>query len=227
MHMKRLLPIAGIVCCAAPAACAQTAAQGSAAADAFVAALNAGDPKLLRPFLADRCSVPGLAPAQFAAVLSNVITGWTRRIARHSCEMRAEGGMELTIVCADGGVAKYETRLDADGRFVELGLIRVEATPQEPAPPIAFAGPDAVRVPLVPYGDLWAIRARADGVEGLWLIDSGAPMLVLNGTAGRDPGSGRWTALLTTSVSGATVPADQVLLRELDLQGQVARGVKA
>ena len=101
--MKRLLSIAGIVICAAPSACAQTATQGSAAADAFVAALNAGDPKLLRPFLADRCSVPGLTPAQFAAVLSNVIASWTRKIARHSCEMRGEGKMELTLVAADGG----------------------------------------------------------------------------------------------------------------------------
>lgn len=215
------------ICWLLPLVPAQTREQAKAAVDGIVAAVNAKDAKLLEPLLSDRCTLPGLTPEQFSSQVAGVVAAWSWQVVEHRFKqrLRPRGRVLVTFVAANRGEWQFTMQLDETGKIVELQLFT--PTPREEEFPIAFAGPDASVLSLVPFGEAWAVRAKADDKEGLWLIDSGAPRLVLDASAFSAPryaGSGTFDI---TSATGATATADVCDVGTFEIGGQVATKVRA
>src|SRR5262245_46315124 len=165
-------------------------------------------------------------PSSLLACSPKVVRGWPYLIASHRSEARSDGAFIVHFTAKDGGTTDNVVRLDGEGRFTEVGLFQVQVG-SDPSP-IAFSGPPSSTGALIRHGELWAVRASIDGREGLWLVDTGAAMLVVDSALapGRPRGTGVFPMTFSKSVTGR-VAADWIEVSAFDLQGQVARSFRA
>ncbi len=171
------------------------------AVDALVAALRTRDIERVKPFLSPSCTAGHLSAEQFARIFPGVIQAWDRSIANYRIEHADNGDAVLAVDYDNGKHSRYAFKSDGQGRFVELNLFQVQEKKINQS--LTFIGPDATTLPLVPYGELWAVRATLDGKQGFWLIDSGAPLLVINRKAPAIDDSRSMAVGVAGSVTGA------------------------
>ncbi|AMR27597.1 hypothetical protein A0257_11145 [Hymenobacter psoromatis] len=167
---------------AAGAAGAQPAT-GIPALDQLVVALDSGSVAPLQPYLTSETRVGSLPPAYTARILAQLVPQFGPveglRVVRQE-----PAGANTRYVCAiaqRGAEQEYSFVLTPAGQFAELNL---------PPPgvrklintlgPQDFTTPPSVDASLRLVHGLILVDAEIDGRRGAFLLDSGAPTLVLN-----------------------------------------------
>lgn len=155
----------------------------SASFIALQEALNTRNFTLLEPFVSDQYQVPGIPAAMSEAVLKQVVAGYEGNI--ESIEILdvepAGNGQKITAQFHLPNEDKaYDFLIDDAGRFLEVGFFSAMTKTMESPRDEKITVPPVVQAPMIRAGNLFAVEARNDGRSGLFLVDSGAPSLVLN-----------------------------------------------
>lgn len=179
--MRRFLAIL-LLFLAAGTAQAQSAT-GIPALDQLVVALDSGSVAPVRPYLTPSTRVGSLPPAYTARILAQLVPQVgpveSLRVLRQE-----PAGANTRYVCSltqHGAAQACDFVLTPAGQFAELNL----APPGAPKPrntlaPADLTTPPSVEAPLRLVHGLILVEAEVDGRRGTFLLDSGAPTLVLN-----------------------------------------------
>ncbi len=180
--MRRFLATLLLWLAAAGAAGAQSAT-GIPALDQLVVALDSGSVAPVQPYLTAETRVGSLPPVYTARVLAQLVPRFGPveglRVVRQE-----PAGANTRYVCAlaqHGAAQACDFVLTPAGQFAELNL----APPGAPKPrpvlgPQDLTAPPSVDAPLRLVHGLILVEAEVDGRRGAFLLDSGAPTLVLN-----------------------------------------------
>jgi len=158
--------------------------------DALKDALNEKDFAILEQFIDEKYMVEGLSPEMSLTVLQQVVGGYSRQITQidiqsvvindTSIDVRALVIFAETPGEKESKTKEYNFVLSEKRKFQEIGLFSVKTKKLEATPEKNVSVPPFMQVDLIPVGNLIAVKATVDQKEGLFLIDSGAPSLVLN-----------------------------------------------
>ena len=165
-----------------PGAWAQQAT-GIPALDQLVAALNQQSVAPLQPYLTPETRVGSLPPAYTARVLAQLVPQFgpveSLRVVRQE-----PAGANVRYVCAitrQGAEKEYSCVLTPAGQFAELNLASASVKKISTSfGPGDLTLPPRVDAPLRLVRGLILVEAEVDGRRGAFLLDSGAPALVLN-----------------------------------------------
>lgn len=180
--MRRFLAALLLFMAAAGAAGAQSVT-GIPALDQLVVALDSGSVAPVRPYLAPETRVGSLPPAYTARVLAQLVPQFgpveSLRVVRQE-----PAGANTRYVCAiaqHGAEQACDFVLTPAGQFAELNLappgVRKLGNTLGPQD---LTTPPSLDAPLRLVHGLILVEAEVDGRRGAFLLDSGAPALVLN-----------------------------------------------
>lgn len=180
--MRRLLTVVLLFLAAAGAAGAQSVT-GIQALDQLVVALNQQSTEPLQPYLTPETRVGSLSPAYTARVLAQLVPQFGPveglRVVRQE---PAAGNTRYVCAIARQGVEQAcDFVLTPAGQFAELNLAppSVRKLSNTLSPP-DLTTPPSVDAPMRLVRGLVLVEAEVDGRRGAFLLDSGAPTLVLN-----------------------------------------------
>jgi Aspartyl protease len=149
----------------------------------LIAAINENSIGLLTPYLtADTCF--GALPAAYTLqVLAQIIPQFGP--VHHVRLVRQEAvGANTRYVCAmtrEGQEREYDFLLTPAGKFLEINLAQAYAKEIDTAfGPEELVTPPWVDVPVKLVQGLMLVEAEVDGRQGTFVLDSGAPALMLN-----------------------------------------------
>lgn len=156
-------------------------------ADSVFKALETRNPSLLLPLLDDSCNISNLPKGMNDKIIPAIlekyppVTGYTI----NSTIPEAAGiRVKLDMTYASGKTGRPDFVLNAGGRIVELIIIKgASISNGGNARSIGvreLRAPDSLSVPLVQRNGLLYIKASLDGRNGLFLLDSGSPEMILN-----------------------------------------------
>ena len=152
--------------------------QEQAALDALILATQTKRFETLAPHLSPQCRAKGVDAKVFARSIQQVIAGWPSPIVSHRLIAEADGGYQLIATRADGTERQYGLRFDKEGKFIELDLFSVKRMDTSA---LKWQGELVKNLPIRRAGNgLILVDASLDGIQGTWIIDSGAPMLSVN-----------------------------------------------
>lgn len=180
--MRRFLAALLLFLAAAGAAGAQPAT-GIPALDQLVVALNQQSTEPLQPYLTPETRVGSLPPAYTARILAQLVPQFGPveglRVVRQE-----PAGANTRYVCAiaqHGAEQACDFVLTPAGQFAELNLappgVRKLGNTLGPQD---LTTPPSVDAPMRLVHGLILVEAEVDGRRGAFLLDSGAPALVLN-----------------------------------------------
>ena len=180
--MRRLLVVLLLALATVGVAGAQSAT-GISALDQLAAALNQKSTEPLMPYLTADTRVGSLPPAYTARVLAQLVPQFglveSLRVVRQE-----PAGANTRYVCAitqQGAEKNYSFVLTPAGQFAELNLpppgTRKTAGTLSPDD---LTLPPSADAPLRLVNGLILVEAEVDGRRGTFLLDSGAPTLVLS-----------------------------------------------
>ena len=180
--MRCLLSIVLLLLAAAGAAGAQSAT-GILALDQLVVALDSGSVAPLQPYLAPETRVGSLPPAYTARILAQLVPQFGPveglRVVRQE-----PAGANTRYVCAivqRGAEQACDFVLTPAGQFAELNLAPPGARkPSNILGPQDLTTPPSLDAPMRLVRGLILVEAEVEGRRGAFLLDSGAPALVLN-----------------------------------------------
>ena len=224
--MRKILLVVASLWSVCTASHAQDRAECERIVHLVAEAVGAGSIEGVEPFLAPGFMFSGQEGDRARSVMKLLVEQLDDRVER--IEMlraeRTERGLEL--VCAftyAGALGRKEATFLFDGKNrlerLELFPMRVETLPEEED---AFVGPSSGRldVPVRRLGNLLAATAFLDGRERTFIIDNGAPRLMLNSSC---YGTDRDTAALRISsskgVNSSIGGVDIVEVSEFDFHG--------
>lgn len=231
--MKKTLLAVALLWSVCTASHAQNRAECERIVNLVAEAVGAGSIEGVEPFLAPGFMFSGQEGDQARSVMKLLVEQLDDRVERIETlrEERTEEGLEL--VCAftyAGALGRREATFLFDGenrlKRLELFPMRVETLPQEED---AFVKPSSCRldVPVRRLGNLLAATALLDGRECMFIIDNGAPRLMLNSSR---YGAERDTAALRISsskgVNSSIGGMDVVKVSEFDFHGIRSEGRK-
>lgn len=158
-------------------------ATGVAALDQLVVALDSGSVAPVRPYITRETRVGSLPPAYTARVLAQLVPQFGPveglRVVRQ--ESAAGNTRYVCAIARQGAEQACDFVLTPAGQFAELnlappGVKKVNTTfgPQD------LTTPPSVDAPMRLVHGLILVEAEVDGRRGAFLLDSGAPTLVLN-----------------------------------------------
>ncbi|TFZ67139.1 hypothetical protein E4631_09315 [Hymenobacter sp. UV11] len=180
--MRRFLAIVLLFLAAAGATQAQSAT-GIPALDQLVVALDSGSVAPVRPYLTSETRVGSLPPAYTARILAQLVPQFGPveglRVVRQE-----PAGANTRYVCAiaqHGAEQACDFVLTLAGQFAELNLappgVRKLGNTLGPQD---LTTPPSADAPMRLAHGLILVEAEVDGRRGAFLLDSGAPALVLN-----------------------------------------------
>lgn len=165
------------------AAAAQQSGEVPPALTQLVAALNAKSVAPLQPYLTAETRIGTLPAAYTAQVLAQVVPQFgaveSWRVIRQERE-----GDNTRYVCAitrQGSEKEYSFLLTPAGQFLEINLVQATAKKISTAfGPQELTTPPRVEVPARLVAGLLLVEAEVDGRRGVFILDTGAPALVLH-----------------------------------------------
>jgi hypothetical protein len=219
------LPLLLALCLALAAPAAGVRAQGSAptephgrAIEALRAALRSADAAPLEPFLAADYRLGDYEGAAARAILRRTLAGGQelpRDLRVDSA--RAEGTHRrlFATFAFPAGSVRQDMLVSGDGLFLEINLFAARRPAVRAFPDDRIAGPARTEVPMVRRGGLVLVEADADGVRGWFVLDTGAPRLVLDRPAGERSQGRRIGAFRIADLEFRQVDALHMDLRRL------------
>jgi predicted aspartyl protease len=198
-------------------------ATGVLALDQLVVALNAKSLAPVQPYLTPETRVGSLPPAYTERVLAQLLPQYGPvqglRLVRQE-----PAGPNTRYVCqlARQGTEKEITFvLTPAGQFAELNLVQASAkkiaTTFDPG---ELATPPSADVPARVLNGLLVVEAEVDGRRGNFLLDTGAPALVLNKREFAPPGAETTLAAAgSTGVNGKMAGMSYHQVQKFDWQG--------
>ncbi|WBA42013.1 aspartyl protease family protein [Hymenobacter canadensis] len=181
--MKALLLSVWLLLTAATATLAQPTPTGIRPLDQLVTAINTKSVEPLQPFLSSETRVGSLPATYTPQLLAQLIPGFgpveNVRLVRQTPE-----GANTRYVCAftrQGTEKEYDFLITPEARFLELNLAKASVKKIATASAtLELTTPPAVTVPMRLMDGLIVVEAEVDGRRGNFLLDSGAPALMLN-----------------------------------------------
>ena len=172
-----------LLCCGLGRAALAQQATGVPALDQLVAALNGKSLAPVQPYLTPETRVGGLPAAYTTRVLTQLLPQYGPieglRIVRQE-----PAGPNIRYVCAlarKGTEKEVTVVLTPAGQFAELNLVPASAKKIATTfGPNELTTPPQVEAPAQLRNGLLLVEAEVDGRRGTFLLDTGAPALVLN-----------------------------------------------
>ena len=158
---------------------------GVPALDQLVTAFNAKSVAPLQSYLTPETRVGTLPAAYTGQVLAQVFAQGTSVESSRLVSQTPEGA-NTRYVCAftrkGNPVPKeFDALLSPEGKFLELNLVKAEAKRIDTRfGPQDLTTPPSIEVPLRLVHGLIIVEAEVNGRRGAFVLDSGAPSLVLN-----------------------------------------------
>lgn len=205
-----------------PVARAQQAT-GVPALDQLVAALNGKSLAPVQPFLTPETRVGSLPPAYTERILAQLLPQYgpveSLRLVRQE-----PVGPNTRYVCqlARQGTQKEVTFvLTPAGQFAELNLVQASVKKIDTAfAPGELTTPPSADAPARVLNGLLVVVAEVDGRRGNFLLDTGAPALVLNKREFAPPGTETTLATAgSTGVNGKMAGMSYYRVQKFDWQG--------
>jgi hypothetical protein len=181
--MKALFLSFWLLLAGTTATLAQQTPTGIRPLDQLVAAIDTKSVEPLQPFLGSETRVGSLPATYTPQLLAQLIPGFgpveNVRLVRQTPE-----GANIRYVCAftrQGTEKEYDFLVSAEGKFLELNLAKASVKKiATAATALELTTPPAVTVPMRLMDGLIVVEAEVDGRRGHFLLDSGAPALMLN-----------------------------------------------
>ena len=221
--MLRKLSLLLLFCCGLLRAAHAQQATGVPALDQLVAALNSQSVAPVQPYLTSETRVGSLPPAYTERVLAQLLPQYGPvqglRLVRQE-----PAGANTRYVCqlARQGTEKEVTFvLTPAGQFAELNLVQASAKKIDTTfGPGALTTPPSADAPARVLNGLLVVEAEVDGRRGNFLLDTGAPALVLNKREFAPPGAETTLAAAgSTGVNGKMAGMSYHLVQKFDWQG--------
>ncbi len=221
--MLRKLSYLLLFCCGLLRVAHAQQATGVPALDQLVAALNSQSLAPVQPYLTPETRVGSLPPAYTERVLAQLLPQYSPvqglRLVRQE-----PAGANTRYVCqlARQGTEKEVTFvLTPAGQFAELNLVPVSARKIDTTfGPGALTTPPSAAAPARVLNGLLVVEAEVDGRRGNFLLDTGAPALVLNKREFAPPGSETTLAAAgSTGVNGKMAGMSYHVVQKFDWQG--------
>lgn len=158
---------------------------GVPALDQLVTALNAKSVAPLQPYLTPATRIGALPAAYTGQVLTQVLAQGAP-VESSRLVSRTPEGANTRYVCTftrQGNPVPKEVDmlLSPAGKFLELNLVKAEAKRIDTRfGPQDLTTPPTVEAPMRLVGGLVVVEAEVNGRRGAFVLDSGAPALVLN-----------------------------------------------
>ncbi len=151
--------------------------------DQLIAAINSNSLELLQPYLTENTRIGTLPAVYTPQVLAKLLPQFGPvegvRLVRQEKE-----GVNTRYVCAmtrKGNEKEYDFLVTPEGKFLELNLAQASVkkvgtsfSPQD------LTLPPSLDVPVRLVKGLILVEAEVDGRRGTFILDSGAPALMLN-----------------------------------------------
>lgn len=220
--MRKLGYFLLLYCGLARAALAQEAT-GVAALDQLVAALNSKSLAPVQPYLTPETRVSSLPAAYTGRALAQLLPQYGPveglRIVRQE-----PAGPNTRYVCAlarQGTEKEVTLVLTPAGQFAELNLVPASAKKIDTTfGPDELTTPPSVVAPARLRNGLLLVEAEVDGRRGTFLLDTGAPALVLNKREFAAPATETTLAAAgSTGVNGRMAGMSYHLAQHFDWQG--------
>jgi len=198
-------------------------ATGVAALDQLVAALNSKSLAPVQPYLTPETRVGSLPPAYTERVLAQLLPQYgpveNLRIVRQE-----PAGANARYVCAlarQGTEKEVTFVLTPAGQFAELNLVAASAKKIATTfGPGELTTPPRVDAPARLRNGLLLVEAEVDGQRGNFLLDTGAPALVLNKRKFAAPATQTTLAAAgSTGVNGQMAGMSYHVVEKFDWQG--------
>lgn len=153
------------------------------ALDALESALNTHDFTLLEPWLDTDYRVSGIPAAFSTQVIQQVVTTYPHTIdvieITH-IQQDAENVLYTVDFVSGQKTREHTLLLSASGKFMEINIFETATRKLGDADEEDSILPDVMQVPFIPAGNLMLIEATVNDTAGYFLVDSGAPSMVLN-----------------------------------------------
>jgi hypothetical protein len=192
--------------------------------DQLVAAINSKSLEPLQPYLTESTRVGTLPAAYTAQVLAQLIPQFGPVEAARLVRQEKEGA-NTRYVCAltrKGAEKEYDFLVTPEGKFLELNLAQASVkkigttfSPQE------LTLPPSLDVPVRLVKGLLLVEAEVDGRRGTFVLDSGAPALMLNKREFSAPANAQAlaTAEAPKGVNGPVSGMSFYAVKQFDWQG--------
>ncbi len=146
-------------------------------------ALNEHKFTTLKPLLAENFRIDKVPQTMNMAIIKTVVNSYSYEINE----------LEITKITSENELFRVETKfytsqknisydflMTAEGKFVEINIFQTSQKITEKIPKENLHLPILMQADFELAGNLICVKAKIDGSEGNFLIDSGAPNLVLN-----------------------------------------------
>lgn len=181
-------------------------------ADSVYAALNKHDANFIFPLLDDSCQISSLPKGMNARMIPLLLDKYPPVQAYKIVAINKEAAgtrVQLEVMYETGKAAYPDFLLNQQWHITELNVVKTASLNQRR---LVLSAPDTLQIPLLQIQGRWYIKAEADGRKGLFLLDTGAPDMILNRTYFND-------TLQLVSASGSEsangVRGDGILTRRI------------
>lgn len=154
--------------------------------NALVTALNSRTPSVLRPYLSKRFHSADLTDDVAREVIEQFVSGYSEHVTGYEIKESVPlGNADSVHVRLRFGsrYADYGFIFEHDGKFIDIAMFTLSPESRSMyATPENLELPDEIRAPFEVVNGLILVSADLDRVSGTWVLDNGAPYLVLNST---------------------------------------------
>jgi hypothetical protein len=150
--------------------------------DLLVKALNSGDFELLKPELSSEFRIPGVPESMNESVMSQVVSTFGKEINDYKIKSEEKGEFLKLVVEFDleEETKEYDFLFDNEMKFVEINIFKAQIQTKEAMSDSNMNIPPFMIQNFTMSNKLITVEAEVDGKVGKFLVDSGAPCLVLN-----------------------------------------------
>ncbi len=187
---KQLLPIILIMACFQAIASTPDKGRIDATLESLRLAVNAHEYTMLEPFLDDAFTYQGRGTMMSTMIMRQVVNDYPHELSaiRVLSISPADEGWDVTVRLESAAKAdNRQITISSDYRIrrADIADIQIKGHAQQadatPAP-AAAALPDVTTVPFELVDRLIVVQAEVNGVFGNYIVDSGAPTVMLNQT---------------------------------------------
>jgi len=205
---------------------AQSQNECQAIVDLTVEAINTGSIEGIKPHLASNFSIAGQESPIATMVLQQLVGQLNDEIqhVQFSAKEETEKGLKLVyeFEYRDKGVKETLFFFDSDNKLKELELFKMEVKSiSKEDTKILKSKEDVIAVPIEMRGKLILVDVLLDGIQRKFILDSGAPKVILNQkyTQVNENDLNRTTISNSKGVNGSVSGLDIIHIEELNFHG--------
>ncbi len=176
--------------------------------DKLVQALNEHKISYLKPKLADDFKIEGVPDNYAIEVIRQFVQAYPSSISGYQIgEVKNHlSGYKVTVkVMMEDTIKDYDYVVNESYQFLEINMFRtIQAAPDEDISNLNSM-PDYLELPFIDKDGMIIIRGILDGVEGNFILDTGAPRLIINSEPSYQ---GESISLGSSGVNGALTGLD-------------------